>query len=88
MSETVLKILIAELALVRIICRHNGCNGVVEVPMDRLEDAFRHHQCPVCQKEIYGTADTYLEDLGRAIQRINKFRKSFDVEFVIPQGGR
>lgn len=84
MSETVLKILIAELNLVRIVCQHPNCGAVVEVPVEKLADTFKQHQCPVCKTPFYGPVDDHLGDLAKAIAALAKHKKLFNVEFVIP----
>jgi len=41
----------SEIATVRVRCL--GCNGVVEVPVDRLEAVFLECSCPLCRQAYY-----------------------------------
>ena len=36
MTETILRIQLSELEIVRIVCRKDGCKGVIEVPLEEM----------------------------------------------------
>jgi hypothetical protein len=95
MSETVLKILLKELRLVRLLCQRQKdggpCGGVVEVPLQRLTSVKK---CPVCAADMMPDLDKHdrLKDLAEAIGRLNDVDQTVTVEFVVrelpvPQSG-
>jgi hypothetical protein len=89
MSEKLLKFLLTELKMVRIICKNKDCGAVVELPVDRLENSFKDFKCPLCREGIRD--QTNREDpfdlLGRAIRKFNepRVREHIEVEFVLPE---
>lgn len=87
MSERILKVLLSELATVRLRCKHDGCGTVFEMPLRSLADR-KYEKCPVCARPLvefpknehcYG-----LNDLAKAIAFIET-QKNLGVEFVIPE---
>lgn len=85
MSETVLKILLSELAIVRIFCLSSTCGGVLEMPIERLENLDPKAECPMC-KAFLRFDSNYLKLIGQAIREAKEAKR--EIEFVIRQGGK
>lgn len=84
MSEKLLKFLLRELSVVRVVCHHANCKNVVETTIDRLDRVFAAGACPVCH-QAYGTADEgHLLALAKAVRGLAGMKDRLDVEFVLP----
>ena len=83
-SETILKILLSELASVRLTCQR--CKAVAEVPIDVLGDRKQGITCPGCGAvaSVGGRHQPdALDALAEAAKGLKQFR-GFDVAFVVP----
>ena len=88
MSETLLRFLLTELKTVRVICKRKDCGAVTELPVERLEHAFREFKCPLCRAKIRnapGEEDVF-DLLGRAVRKLHEpqVRERIAIEFVLP----
>jgi hypothetical protein len=95
MAENVLKIPLAELATVRVVCLSQNCNGAVEMPSARLTALVGGPiHCPSCNQPfaIPNLANIGgLRALGMAMQNLGgpgaiggAAQPTYRVEFVIP----
>lgn len=85
MSEKLLKFLLSELDTVRLVCRHKGCDAIVELPMEALaRSSFNAFVCPVCQNGIQPAGQNNLKALADAWKSLKSMNSFLDVEFVIP----
>lgn len=92
MPDSILNVFLADLARVRIVCRQDKdepCGGVVELPIDALDDRTVERPemvCPRCGKRIKMPSDLqtdYLELLGKVVRGLKRYRRVADVEFVL-----
>jgi hypothetical protein len=83
MTEEILRILLSDLATVRITCAK--CKVVSEMQTSKLFDAFsREKKCPHCSQPFDARVIRSLNDLSRAIEELADAR-TFDqiaVEFI------
>jgi hypothetical protein len=84
MSETVLRIPVSELNVVRVTCLrvHNGekCGATVEVPLGQLS---RVKECPVCEEPF--SSQNPFAALKHALQNAAELEKAAAlIEFVVP----
>ncbi len=86
MSETVLKFLVSELRIVRIICQNNKCAAVVETTVDDLDRYFRGWCCPLCKEPFRhdDLGNNFLTELQNALRGLKKIQDKVQVEFVLP----
>lgn len=84
MSERLLKFLLGELKIVRLVCQKAGCGAVVEVSVERLAVALQAGQCPVCRAAYVGVGQESLIALARALHDVTLLRDTVQVEFVLP----
>jgi hypothetical protein len=91
MSEKLLRFLLDELNVIRLVCR--ACGAAVELPIAKLAASQRVIPCPVCngktgQAPILRDGRANQEDafsrLANAIQDIRQM-KNVDVQFVLPE---
>jgi hypothetical protein len=90
MSEKLLKIMLAELETIRIVCK--DCKTVFEFPLDNLEKAFRTKdktwECPHCHNPVMGdssgsaTGGPFVP-LLKAIRLLKDAHEKIDVQFII-----
>ena len=91
MSETVLKLLVEELASIRITCPNDDCGGIVEMSLAKLPVSFDGHSCPFCRQELVPagadrTAD-HIRTFARAAQGLVGLKDKVKVELVVPKNG-
>ena len=88
MSETVLKILIDELGLIRIICEK--CGATIELPIERLgrNNAIQSLACPAGCAGPYRLPQSHQSDplatFADAVQAL-KMAKGCRIELILPQ---
>jgi hypothetical protein len=86
---------LGELDTVRLVCKHQGCGSVTEVPLGRLEQAFQNGCCKVCGNPWgvledspgprHGTS--WLAEFAAAVASLRKAGVMVDIEFPIPAQG-
>jgi hypothetical protein len=84
MSETILKILLSELATLRITCR--ACKATVEVPIDSLNRGRKSIICPGCgvpMRSVSHHQPDAFDALADAVQGLKKLQDC-DAAFVLP----
>jgi hypothetical protein len=89
MSEHLLKFLLTELSIVRVVCAKPGCGGVVEVLLEQLGKVI---ECPVCQADLRDHHAHMPEDkkpgvfaaLAEALRMAQSLQGQARVEFVLP----
>jgi hypothetical protein len=94
MSEKLLRfLLLSEIKTVRLKCKRPDCDGVVEIPIARLEKRFPCDSCSVCKAPFEVTGQgllgsmqfvNWLSVLAQAVAALNKDSVQVDVEFVLP----
>jgi hypothetical protein len=86
MSRKLFAFLLSELKIVRIICKRNECNGIIELPTSELRRASSA-KCPKCGDDFIsnGFDPNVLGDLDKAIEAATceKSARKFQIEFVI-----
>jgi hypothetical protein len=83
MTEEILRILLSDLAMVRIKCA--GCGVVSEMPISKLGTAFGFHKkCPHCPQELSPGLLRGLAGLAECITDLAKddMTRQATVEFV------
>ena len=94
MSEKLLRFfLLSEIKTVRLVCKHEGCKAIVEIPLSDLENRFSGGCCAVC-KASWGVADqnrpgpregiNWLRILSQTVSELNMETVMVEVEFVLP----
>jgi hypothetical protein len=91
MSEKLLRFLLSELKLVRLLCKKDGCvGGVVELPLNRL--TVIRGGCPLCGNPFHLTmpAQEFTNPLtmfAKSAEWLEMQRDNFAVEFVLKDNG-
>jgi len=80
MSRKLLAFLLRELKLIRIIC--NRCDGIVELPLDKVKPPFAKGQCPLCERP-FCVGTNHIYNLVNAIQAIQGEADKLDIEFIL-----
>ena len=86
MNETVLKILLEELKMVRLVCK--VCGTVTEIAVKELSLERYLFRCPGCPNAVFQDVDKKIDSLARlenAFRELAKQNAVFGVEFVIRQ---
>jgi hypothetical protein len=87
MSEKLLKILVGELKLVRLVCTKSDCGAVAEVTIEQLTGG-KEPACPIChtsyQTTMPGGGLDALTMMAVGLQTLAKASERFTVEFVLP----
>ena len=90
MSEKLLKIMLAEIEFIRIVCKR--CKTCFEFPLDNLEEAFltrnKSWECPHCQNPVMGDSSGAatggpFRPLLKAMRTLKDAHEKIDVQFVI-----
>ena len=87
MPRKLFAFLLAELHVVRIICRQAGCGAVVEVAVAQVAARMTTPRCAVCGADLlgpYGGPGNDLVKLAAAIEALKAHGKTVGVEFVLP----
>lgn len=87
MSERVLKFLLSELKVMRVVCP--TCKGVVEVSIDKAPAAFIQTGCRLCEAGLgIPLGNNYLLTLANTIRTLQELQKhpagAAEIEFVLP----
>jgi hypothetical protein len=86
MTETVLRVSLDELQTVRIVCRQEGCGGVIELPLaDMTTRRSGLDCCPVCSAQFaraFPPDEHLFLQIAQAIAKLKNIR-SFTLEFPI-----
>ena len=94
MSKKLFAFLLSELKTVRIICKHDNCGVVVEVPVDKLNDKFGGSgavKCIHCGRlltEFSIAAVNPFSMVHHAIIESQRKDAKFDIEFVLPDNAK
>jgi hypothetical protein len=96
-SEKLLRFFkLSELVTVRLVCKHQKCGAIVELPLNQIEKMFKEGRCRVCgepfhvketlQGFIQGPIPEFnwLSELALSVAKLNHSGVMVDVEFVIP----
>jgi hypothetical protein len=87
MSRKLFAFLLSELETLRIICHKPNCGAITELTIDRTRAKLEFGECPVCRNSFFGAPDgpkNPLTKLADALLELQKFTKSVEVEFVLP----
>jgi hydrogenase maturation factor HypF (carbamoyltransferase family) len=85
MTEEILRILLADLATVRIKCAQ--CGVVTEMPIEKLIGAMdRHKHCNHCSQQFDETIRRAFHWLGTAVSELSRdsAKAQATVEFIAP----
>ena len=84
MSKSLLSFYLRELTVIRILCKKEGCGGIVEMPTEKLKGR-QDIWCPLCRTEFNVLSDGHsaFASLGQSIGDLTRM-KDCDLEFVIP----
>jgi hypothetical protein len=90
MSEKLLKILLSELATVRIHCHGPHCHTIMEMPLRELAEKKLDELlcCPHCSHDFdpMQTNKSQLVAFARVAEELLKQKNLVELEFVIPDG--
>ena len=87
--EKKLTISLDEIKTVRLLCNIGGCQGVVELPVNRLIGMTQTPECPACGRRFQVRRLAHLGDhyslalLGTALQDLAS-EGDYSVEIVLP----
>lgn len=84
--ESILRVPLAALNTVRLVCDRTDCGGVVEMPTDRLDALTGAVSCPSCGHALTPRAIGSiggLKALGMTLKSLAG-ETGFSVEFVLP----
>ena len=84
MSETILRVLASELAVLRVTCGH--CKAVVEVASEAVAfgSAFRStDKCPLCNTKWHRPAVDAMRSLVQSLEELRKDDCGSSLEFVV-----
>lgn len=88
MSEHLLKIMLSELATVRVLCKSSTCGAVIEMPLADMPRMLALGECPVCHASFRvpsSSGPDLLAALARSIQAVQAASGRVEIQFVIPQ---
>ncbi len=90
MSETIVRYLLSELKIVRVICK--SCNAILEVEVESLRDVLNLDRrtntfhCKLCNAELFSSA--YSSDLltafARTLSEFDKITEKLEIGLVFP----
>jgi hypothetical protein len=84
MSQKLFRFLIGELKSLRVICKHPGCGGIIEMPLSSVIGKNSPITCPLCDKPLqHQMPNNHLAQLARSIEAI-AMAGIADVEFLLP----
>jgi len=98
MSRKLLAFLLSELSTVRVICKHDKCGVVTELPADQLPVRFGGDPvfCPHCRLSLCAGLSSHaagraphnpMTALAYAIAEVSRADAKFDLEFVLADTG-
>ena len=88
MSEKLFRFLLHELGIVRIRCK--ACEGVVEVPIEKLGTQFKSIQCPLCRADLAWQNASLppgynpLKELASVAKYFAAVKDRVEIEFTVP----
>ena len=89
MSETILKVLIDELKVIRLVCKK--CAAALEMPLGKLDGNgnIQSLACPACGTGYRLSKDYRSDALAKLADAVQELAKSSDcqIEFVLPGDG-
>jgi hypothetical protein len=89
LGEKAVKLPLKEFSVVRVVCRHEYCGAVLEVPIDRLESALRSSKgaCPVCGSSFLNPTggEDFVSALAKAIKGLSSVSNRVESEFSVPE---
>ena len=80
MSETILKITLADLETARLTCL--ACKVTIELAAKDLDNMHVKLVCPGCGKPYRTNADDAIARLGKALAEVRQAAQEFSLEFV------
>lgn len=84
MTETVTKVSIAELNVVRVTCKK--CEATVEIGIDRVASAIDGQACTVCNAALLRDNERdVLLDLRQSIRRLQNLNGVLEIHFVVKE---
>lgn len=88
MSEKLLKFLLSELKIIRIVCKKDTCGAILELPLRQAGRRHQHFECPVCGTDFRADASdkrNHLEELADAVKRLEgALNDRVGIELVLP----
>jgi hypothetical protein len=86
-SRKLLAFLLSELKTVRIVCKHDGCGVVTEMPLNQMDQKMTGPYCPACRRPLAQTKDNPFMLLAQGVRGLEAFLSVVDLEFIIPDDG-
>jgi hypothetical protein len=83
-SRKLLAFLLSELKTVRILCKKEGCRGIIEVSIEDLPGKLDGCQCPFCKTSFRLANEDNFALLAKAIGNLARISDKVDVEFILP----
>jgi len=87
MTETILKVKLSELSVVRIACRKGGCTGIIELGTQAMGMLNRGQAvCPLCHEALIptdGINDNPFVEFARVVKRLLQLDSQASVEFPV-----
>lgn len=87
MPETILRVSLAEMTVLRVRCLRPTCGGVAEVPVAGVASSFNRFACPLCNCEFDDSqwqGEHLLRIFAEAVKRLNQLRDRVAIEFHVP----
>jgi hypothetical protein len=89
-SKELFTFFLKELKAVRLMCKNANCGGVIEVPVDKIENLAEELWCPACQSPIRSrgrpvtiTFHDHLSMFAAAIKELTLPTAKMNIEFVL-----
>jgi hypothetical protein len=76
---------LAELQVLKLVCRQADCGGAIELPLDKLALHRGVVTCPACGSELQDRDTPAIADLAAAVLHVCQ-RRHLAVEFALPVG--
>ena len=86
MSEKLMRFfLLSDIKTVRLVCKRDGCGGIVEVPLRKLE-LVKFKSCMVCGLPYFDdpTSEACLHTFFQSVAMLQAEWKHLEIEFVQP----
>lgn len=90
MTEKLLRFIpLTELKTVRLLCRHEGCAAIVEIPVEQLGQP-KYKACLACGTPFNTTNGhgevNWLQRFQEALDELKRVDNKVGIEFVLPAG--
>lgn len=88
MPEQIMKILLEELKIARLVCQTKDCGTVIELPLAKLNGLPT--RCPSCNMDFFNPRSDknqadYVKELFVALHHLTFVNDRVKIEFILPE---